>query len=155
MIYIGIDPGKTGCVCVLSPDGGLALIDHHELIVQDLVGIKAQYGDNLCCLIERQQSMPKQGLASTCTCCFGYGQYYGALQALGIAFETVRSQEWMKGLGIPAKLDLKVRKRKIAECMLNKYPTAELHGPRGGLKDGRSDALAIADYLKRRESATS
>jgi len=152
MIFIGIDPGKTGAVCVLSQDGEIELIDWHDIIVLDLVDIKARHGDDVCCALEVQHAMPKQGLVSTFKTGFGYGQYYGALQALGIAFETVRSQDWMRGLNIPAKLELKVRKRKIAEVMQNKYPTAELHGPRGGLKDGRSDALAIADYLRRRES---
>ena len=42
-------------------------------------------------------------------------------------------------------MDLKVAVANKAEGF---YPEAQLHGPLGGLLDGRSDALMIAHYLK-------
>ena len=37
-------------------------------------------------------------------------------------------------------------KKQVAEIAQSLYPTAELHGKRGGLLDGRADALMIAHY---------
>ena len=35
-------------------------------------------------------------------------------------------------------------KKEVADIASRLYPKAELHGPKGGLLDGRSDALMIA-----------
>lgn len=39
------------------------------------------------------------------------------------------------------------KKKTVAAKALQLYPDAELHGPKGGLLDGRADALMIAHFL--------
>ena len=51
---------------------------------------------------------------------------------------------WQKYIGVTAKG--KDIKKQISEIALKLYPTANIYGKRGGLLDGRSDALMIAHY---------
>ena len=155
-VVMSIDPGKKGAICLLYEDDAIEFTDWHDNIISDIRRIKAQHGAEIRCCIERQQAMPArdkngkslQGISSTFQTGQGFGKYQGALEALEISFVEIRSQKWMKPLGLPPKLDVMARKRLIAKIMQNKYPAAEFYGPRGGLWDGRSDALAMADYFR-------
>lgn len=58
--------------------------------------------------------------------------------------DRVTPKKWQKFIGVTAKGD--AIKKNVAEIAARLYPNAQLHGPRGGLLDGRSDALMIAHY---------
>ena len=58
--------------------------------------------------------------------------------------KTVTPKVWQKYIGVTAKG--KAIKKQVAKIAQYLYPQAELHGKRGGLLDGRSDALMIAYY---------
>ena len=70
--------------------------------------------------------------------------------------DKVRPKAWQKEIGVivPATMSgpgnaakrKKFIKDNVASIALRLYPKAELHGPKGGLLDGRSDALMIAHY---------
>ena len=81
---------------------------------------------------------------------FGFGRNLGLAIAIsqiatkGEVAKTVTPKIWQKYIGITAKG--KDIKKQISEIAIKLYPTANIYGKRGGLLDGRSDALMIAHY---------
>ena len=144
MVYIGIDPGAKGSMCVIS--NGKVLFKDFDL--KDYSNTLKAFLDTddteLMVAIEKVHAMPGQGVSSS----FSFGQRLGELEgmltALQIPYELVAPKDWQKACGIPAKSD----KKGIASVIQKLYPTAELYGNKGGLRDGRSDALGLAHFIR-------
>ena len=144
MVYIGIDPGAKGSMCVIS--NGKVLFKDFDL--KDYSNTLKAFLDTddteLMVAIEKVHAMPGQGVSSS----FSFGQRLGELEgmltALQIPYELVAPRDWQKACGIPAKSD----KKGIASVIQKLYPTAELYGNKGGLRDGRSDALGLAHFIR-------
>ena len=144
MVYIGIDPGAKGSMCVIS--NGKVLFKDFDL--KDYSSTLKAFLDTddteLIVAIEKVHAMPGQGVSSS----FSFGQRLGELEgmltALQIPYELVAPKDWQKACGIPAKSD----KKGIASVIQKLYPTAELYGNKGGLRDGRSDALGLAHFIR-------
>jgi hypothetical protein len=81
---------------------------------------------------------------------FGFGKNLGIVTAIakiatnGQAVKTVAPKVWQKYVGVTVRG--KAIKKQVAEIANTLYPTANLYGKRGGLLDGRADALMIAHY---------
>lgn len=157
-IFIGIDPGLDGAVAIINGDGEATVYDTPTTKIKSGKKNKNMYVESLMADILRQyevykvevtlekaQSMPKQGVASTFSTGEGYGLWRGILAALQIPYTIITSQKWKKemmgGMG----------KEKSASCYRAQqlFPSVELFGPKGGAKDGRGDALLIAEYGRR------
>lgn len=153
---VGIDPGFKGCLC-LNEDSKISFFDKYileinkkkeydiALMIQILKDIHPDF-----VVIERQQSMRKQGVASTFKTGYGFGIWIGALSALSIPFTIVQARTWQKEFFPPrGDDDTKEIAYKIASQL---YPQSakEMRGPRNGLIDGRSDSVLIAEYGKRK-----
>ena len=144
MVYIGIDPGAKGSMCVIS--NGKVLFKDFDLkeYSNTLKAFLDTDDTELMVAIEKVHAMPGQGVSSS----FSFGQRLGELEgmltALQIPYELVAPKDWQKACGIPAKSD----KKGIASVMQKLYPTAELYGNKGGLRDGRSDALGLAHFIR-------
>lgn len=97
-------------------------------------------------VIERQQAMPKQGVTSTFSIGMGYGLWLGLIAGLQLPYRVVQAQAWKKALmaGEPRT------KQASVGVALRLYPRlrGSLVGPKGGLKDGRADALLLAHYAR-------
>lgn len=146
---MGIDPGHTGAIAVLDPDGNL--LDVHDTpltgkeydtagmltLIRSVSPVKAA--------LERQQTFPGQGGVSNFTTGHGYGLWMGLLAASGIPFDLVRAQDWKKALGIPAGSD----KSASVAAAQRLFPGGDFTGPRGGMKDGRADAVLLAEWRRR------
>ena len=144
MVYIGIDPGAKGCMCLID-NGKLAFKDFDlKEYSSTLKALCSPYDTELMVAVEKVHAMPGQGVSSS----FSFGQRLGELEgmltALQIPYELVAPKDWQKACGIPAKSD----KKGIASVMQKLYPTAELYGNKGGLRDGRSDALGLAHFIR-------
>lgn len=151
MRYLGIDPGSRGALCSLNPLTGVTEfidltakdVDIHEWLVFQRVHIAR-------CALEDVHSLPGMAAKSN----FGFGKQVGRIQTLlnimSIEFILVQPKQWQQACDIPPRkelpegADLKVF---VAQKAQGLYPNAALHGPRGGLLDGRSDALMLAHYL--------
>ena len=144
MVYIGIDPGAKGSMCVIS--NGKVVIKDFDLkeYSNTLKAFLDTDDTELMVAIEKVHAMPGQGVSSS----FSFGQRLGELEgmltALQIPYELVAPRDWQKACGIPAKSD----KKGIASVIQKLYPTAELYGNKGGLRDGRSDALGLAHFIR-------
>jgi hypothetical protein len=81
---------------------------------------------------------------------FGFGRSVGIVTAVseivtkGIVAKTVTPKVWQKYAGVTAKG--KAIKKEVSLIATTLYPLANIYGPKGGLLDGRSDALLIAHY---------
>lgn len=155
MERFGIDPGIEGAVALIKADG-VQLIDTpaftspkgrpeydvhgmHKL----LLDLKASY-PGIRGVLEKVGAFPKNGSVGNFKLGYGYGLWAMALAALEIPHVLVHPIRWKKAVldGAP--------KTPQGECGVaaRLYPAAspQLRGPRGGLKEGRVDALLLAHY---------
>ena len=162
MYLLGIDPGAKGALCLLDASTG-----SHQFY--DTPNTKALY-DSLAGLegwliqtniadytaIEDIHSLGGMSAKSN----FQFGRNLGLLEGLVHLqhpnVEYVQPKTWQKVCGVSfvypegasAAFKSRLRKQFTAARCHELYPDAWIYGPRGGLLDGRSDALMIAHYLR-------
>lgn len=152
MITIGIDPGLSGAIGILSDGKYLAVEDmptiakgsgvvKNEVDPAGLIQLLRKYspGDEYCCVaLERVNSMPGQGASSV----FSLGDSFGCARSSIAAcrFETVyiTPVQWKKHFKIPSDKEVS---RSLAVKM---FPEAPLY-----LKKhiDRAEALLISRWL--------
>nr|MBA3776574.1 hypothetical protein [Betaproteobacteria bacterium] len=98
MIYVGIDPGKTGGIAILDAQARLLLA---APMPNTVVGLgttmrlmKFTHQDNLRVTLEYVRSMPGQGHVGAFTFGRGFGNLEGMLEVLGIRYSTVVPRLW-------------------------------------------------------------
>ena len=149
MRVCGIDPGATGAICVLDSHdpAHVALLDlkkHSNTDIYNWLHSQLRFrGSEIW--IEDIHSMHGMSARSN----FSFGKNLGIVTTIaelmaGQLPKTVTPKIWQKYIGVTAKG--KAIKKQVAKIAQYLYPQAELHGKRGGLLDGRSDALMIAYY---------
>ena len=145
-LYIGIDPGASGAICALVP------------VTNDIAFMQPPYDRNtyariLACedvcnvriiMIEHVSSIPGASAGSNFKFGYNTGQVNTIAEITGIGTDLVRPKAWQKKIGVTKKGP--AIKKEVASIAHRLYPDAELYGPRGGLLDGRSDALMIAHF---------
>ena len=147
MRICGIDPGANGAICVLDSNDPvyIALLDLAKTTPFDAAHWLQKQNPNTV-WIEDVHSLFGMSAKSN----FGFGRNLGLAIAIsqiatkGEVAKTVTPKIWQKYIGVTAKG--KDIKKQISEIALKLYPTANIYGKRGGLLDGRSDALMIAHY---------
>jgi len=140
---IGIDPGKSGAIAILTPIHPPYIIrgDDTERDVWNKLTVFIN------CLeldlikrasLERVSAMPKQGVSST----FKFGQSYGFLRGILIAselpFEEVQPAKWQQELSCRTKGDKNITKAKAQQLF-----------PEIKVTHRNADALLIAEYCRR------
>ena len=149
MRVCGIDPGATGAICVLDnhDPAHVALLDlkkHSNTDIYSWLHSQLRFrGSEIW--VEDIHSMHGMSAKSN----FSFGKNLGIVTTIaelmaGHLPKTVTPKIWQKYIGVTAKG--KAVKKQVAKIAQYLYPQAELHGKRGGLLDGRSDALMIAYY---------
>lgn len=148
-IYIGIDPGKNGALAIIRESKKVSLVDFDLKVYINLLSyFKKSY--DMFIGIEKVHAMPGEGVKSS----FSFGERVGELKGILSTLdfdnntEWIQPQTWQKHINT----DSNRGKKAIADSLLSLYPSADLYGPRGGLKDGRSDALGIANYIYQKYS---
>ncbi len=163
MIYIGIDPGLTGAVAVVTTIGEVAIFDtpitkikqgktlKSDYLPYEMADILERYRDNGHVFIEKVHAMPamsigkdgkekRQGVTSLFRFGEGYGLWLGIIAALHIPMTKVAPQTWKKSLlfGMPDKDSSRQRAQELWPKCVNELSRK---------KDiGRSDALLIATW---------
>ena len=141
---VGIDPGKRGAVAFLSVCGEEVQVHDMPPDAADFLSIMEPMSPYVRrVFIEKQQPFPQQGLVSTGKLMRHYGELVGVLTALRIPYEEVSPRKWQrKFLGNGGG------RRKNKERSLSRakalFPSVQI-----GRKDGRADALLIAEYGRR------
>lgn len=155
-VFIGIDPGLKGGIAVKVNYGGtlqydIEVYDLNDDSLKGNVGHYVEYYQHVYVGIEKQIPMPNQSSVATSKTFFNYGKLIGYLDAVGVKFVTITPQTWMKPLALKKGMEKKERKKEICKMAGMFYPDVadKLAGPRGGILDGRSDALMIMKYTER------
>lgn len=147
MIYIGIDPGKSGAMAVIYQ----ALDDAVEIVPFDERDYVSRLRDMSVSLVkakaclEHVGAMPGQGVTSMFNFGQNFGYIRGLLEAFQIPYELVRPQKWKKEFGISDK-------NSSVECCKRLFPGVSLRRTERCRKDddNMAEALLMAEYARRR-----
>lgn len=143
MIYIGIDPGKSGAMAVIDRATTILVPFSEEDYINSLKLLPAQL--TRACL-EHVSAMPKQGVTSMFNFGQNFGYIMGLLEAFGVSYELVRPQKWKKEFGITGD------KNSSIEVCKRLFPGVDLRRTDRCRKDddGMAEALLMAEYARRR-----
>lgn len=139
MIYIGIDPGKSGAIAFHYHDGCLpqfVLLKETEHDIE--AAVRSHDLTNVYAFLEFVRSSPQMGVVSAFTFGRGYGFLHGLLAGLRIPYEEVRPAVWQKELGCLSGGDKQITKVKAQQMW-----------PNGKWTHANSDAALIAEYGRR------
>lgn len=177
-LVIGIDIGYSGAVGIVSLEGTTQAVydmpvqtvqsikkgktknknylDEHEILSMISEFCSRGVFDKVVFFVEKQLTMPgmKGAMAH-----IEQGKQYGAIRMLvrcvqffmekhytvKISIEELTAKEWQAHFRIGK--DTKGDSVRIAEGL---FPNISFRGGRGGAKDGRADAMLIAEYGRRR-----
>lgn len=155
MIYIGIDPGKSGAVAAINGtevklyDTPVARIkdSKNDYIPSAMAKIIKDLEATRPCFIvlEKVHAMPGQGVSSMFSFGEGLGLWKGIIAAYGIPYELVAPQTWKKAMMADMPRDNKDASRIVATRL---FPNAVDMLSRKK-DDGRAEALLMAEYGKR------
>jgi crossover junction endodeoxyribonuclease RuvC len=152
-LYVGIDPGKTGGLavidgadvveCIEMPVTPIGQIDSKKLFT--ILKNFQESSFDIFCMLEKSQSMPKQGVKSTFSYGVSYGELLAVLKISETPFQEVAPMTWKKAFGL-------IKKTKADSCDVAKklFPTESFVTPKGRFMDGKAEALLLADYARRR-----
>lgn len=163
--FIGCDPGNLGAICLLRifPNKlPKAYFIDGSATRRELMSWlnKAKKLNIIMAMLEDVSTVPGSGATAN----FQFGRnverMHFALELQPYGLDLVRALVWQKAVGVkrPKKKKTTVTKKKVGSNRLIKlqveklcnqlYPKCDIYGSRGGLKDGRSDALMIAHYCR-------
>lgn len=160
--YVGIDPGFHGAIGVVAQNGtvdgvwdlpttgsGRARDFDVPAIDSLLCRLEAGY-DDVQVGLEWPTTRPGEGAERSAR----FGRGLGILEALlhvrfGSRWKKVAPNLWKGRLGVPGKMNPDASK--LARRLFTTYYPQDEHrilGPRGGLLDGRCDALLISHWMR-------
>ncbi len=165
--YIGIDNGLSGGLAMITLHNNgrkeISVIDMPTISIPTSKGKRQEYdiyqirefffceGKKIkpsAIILELATARPGQGVVSMFRTGYGLGLIEGLLCGLKLPYEVVTPQKWKKHFSLMLKG--KKEKKEIKQFTYSKakklFPSAELTGKNGGIKDGRCDAIMMAEY---------
>lgn len=147
-ICIGIDPGKSGAMAVLFPEGRVELTPFDETgffaafraLASPLVDRK------IAVVLEHVGGMPGQSAPAAFNFGDNFGFIRGLLSAFEIPYELVRPQKWKKEFSCTSdkNTSIEVAKRLFPGVCLRRTERCRKDD------DGFAEALLMAEYCRRR-----
>ena len=141
MNFIGIDPGKKGCVCSISEGGIISFAQFSE---HEYVKFIALNRDAFA-VVERVHSSPQMGVTSAFSFGENFGFIRGILTSYRVPYELVLPQKWKKHFGVTADKNTSIG------CAHRLFPEVSLYPSERCRKesDGMAESLLIAEYARR------
>jgi crossover junction endodeoxyribonuclease RuvC len=150
---IGIDPGLSGAIAWLGPNGSAAVVDmptiqlsktgfvKRALDVNGLTIILEGYAASVApapvVYMERVNAFPGQGVGSMFSLGMSFWGAAGVIAGVGLSLVLVEPKAWKKHYGLTNDKNLS---RAVARRF---YPSVDLHRKKD---HGRAEALLIARY---------
>lgn len=156
--FIGIDPGLSGAIAILTSDNPIILatpvIDKEidvARIIQFLYENEVNERNSIA-HIEKVGAFPKQGVVSMFRFGFVTGIMHGVFRTLKIPLFIVTPQSWKKEILV----DTDKSKQAAINWCLRSYPGVNLFSTmKSKIHDnGMADALCLAEYGKRKYYST-
>lgn len=146
-VFIGVDPGKSGAMAVIEPDGNVYFISYTAQLcyLNDLKTLSNTA--HMVVVIERLFARP--GKMSSAKANFELGRCCGELETtfamLGIPFNAVTPQRWQKEYGVSGNKEEHIRIARQLFPMVSLRRTEKCRTD----FDGYADALLLAEYGRR------
>ena len=147
-IYIGIDPGRSGGMCVIENDFIKAYpcpSNIQDMAIMFAMAISVNETKTVVAYIEKVWARPTDAKGSIWKFAENYGSWKGIAGAYEIDLIAVAPQVWIKYYNIP-KLDKTRRKRYLRDKARAMYPSLK----KVTLKT--ADAILIAAYGKEKDN---
>jgi hypothetical protein len=140
-MILGVDPGISGAVAFLAPDGALVVEDVPVADAQvepcELSRLIRRHAPRLA-IVEAVAAFPGQGVSSVFKFGRAYGTVLGVLGALQIPYTLVSSTRWKKHFRLSAD------KEEARALAIRTWPGSEAFKRK---KDhGRAEAALLAKY---------
>ena len=159
LILLGVDPGALGAMCAMRiPNAGapeIVFMDNKTNIKEKDAWLKQLVAEGITmAMIEKVHSIPGSSSGASFTFGWNTGEIHTLFKLNNIAYDLVTPKTWQSKMGITVPKDIKGAARKkriknmVAETCDRVYPGCDIYGPKGGLNDGRSDALLITAYTR-------
>lgn len=145
MIYIGIDPGKSGAMAIIWVSGIAEVIPFDPVAYIHALSKVTNISASRCCL-EHVSAMPRQGVTSTFNFGENFGWIQGILDAFGVSYELVRPQKWKREFSVTAD-----KNSSLAVCK-RLFPDVSLKRTERCMKDddNMAEALLMCEYARRK-----
>lgn len=148
MIFVGIDPGKSGGIAYIRTDASGKIFDTLALPLnsKNLLGfsllLQSYDKTERIVVLEQVHSMPGQGVASMFTFGEGFGYIKGVLEKSDVEYELVPPAKWKKALGVTSEKQTSIDKAKEL------FPDTDFFAtPRCKKEsDGLCEAMLMAEY---------
>ena len=147
-VYVGIDPGKSGALCVIEDEfiKAYACPDNiQDMALVFAMAISVSETKTIIPFIEKVWARPTDAKGSIWKFAENYGVWKGIAGAYEIDLQTVSPQRWIKYFDTP-KLDKTRRKRYLRDKARSMYPELK----KVTLKT--ADAILIATYAKENDN---
>ena len=147
-IYIGIDPGKSGGICVIEDEfiKAYACPDNiQDMALVFAMAISVSETKTVIPFIEKVWARPTDAKGSIWKFAENYGTWKGIAGAYEMDLVEVSPQRWMKYFEVP-KLEKSRRKRYLRDKARSMYPDLK----KVTLKT--ADAILIATYAKENDN---
>lgn len=144
--YVGIDPGKSGALAIISSSGDIQVIPFDATAYVELLNSLSLMETSIKCCVEKVGAMPGQGVVSMFNFGHNLGFIEGVLRACGIPYQLVPPQTWKK------EFTLSSEKTKSIEVCQKLFPNVSLLASERCRKphDGMAEALLMAEYARRK-----
>jgi hypothetical protein len=148
--YLGLDPGLTGALAVVAPDGdgvtvtvtptptvwvtiGTKELRRRRYDVDAMLAALRSLPPITLAYLERQSARPGQGVSSMFTTGYGFGLWEALLTASAIPFAVIAPQAWRRRVGLAVGGD----KAAVRLAALARFPGL-------ALRVDHADALMLA-----------
>jgi Holliday junction resolvasome RuvABC endonuclease subunit len=141
MIYIGIDPGKSGAMAIVWGDGqpAMSVCRFYATYADQAEWLSGfDLTDPVVAVIEKVSSSPQMGVVSAFSFGKSQGFLLGLLTAYKIPYHEVTPQKWQKAMGCMSGGDKNVTKH-----------AAQKLWPHLKITHRDADARLIAEYGRR------
>ena len=146
IIYLGIDPGKSGGYAIISGNKADAF-SWDDTEFAEFCKLLEAGGEPVVACVERVNAMPGQGVTSMFNFGKSAGFIEGVLTTCGIGYQLIRPQQWKKEFTLIGK----DKSASVAVCK-RLFPAVDLRRTERCKtdSDGMAEALLMAEYARRR-----
>jgi hypothetical protein len=143
--FIGIDPGKSGGITLISDEGIESIKCPKEpvdmaMFFQYFIGNTAPH--NVGILIERVWARPTNGSRHAFAYGFNYGLWFGIIAMKDIELHTTLPSKWIQYFDCPKGMEYNERKKWLKEKAKKLYPNIKR------VTLAMADSILIAHYAK-------
>jgi len=148
-LYLGIDPGASGGLCLLNANGIIIDVLPIPDTEHDVGEYLREFHQQIhYAAIEFVQAFPGQGVSSSFNFGRNYGFWRGLLVAYRIPFHEVTPRKWQQIVGVPALPKRKEKRGTTAKKNITKAAAQRLW-PSVKFTHATADAALIAEYARR------